>query len=854
MQTTAPTETGPGRDLIRLINESRSLDELMEVLEITGGGEARQRVAQGLLAARASAGGAFRSLEEIVAAPHVGAERVSEILDVARRGRPVRPPEQDEDRIGFRSRILENPNYFGNLDLSPYKPVKLIQGNTTWEELVCVGLYPTISRLEAVIHIKQASGYGGDVCSDGSFEYVRFFVDINDNGVWHDVGLSWAHVYNIPGQKPLCYAVLRHFDDVRKLCSVENIVRVRAILSYNVPPPAGVPGFSPVYGNVLTAQVQIHPRKFIIVDDFLKAFELAKVPIPDPIGPVIAGLDPKAPIQLSSPQPLPLAQLKQHYLDKGVPVHRFAYPAVQKALSTNTSLAALFAPGAQSPLEKIGLVTSEIADVLGKLQLVTDGDTGYEELRCIGLRQTGDILEGVITIKKPFGYGGGLCGDGSTEYVAWWIDFDDGNGFTYMGTSTLKVHDLTTIPDEDVQYAVYRDTDLTDWRLPCDLGARVVRLRAILSWSVAPPPGNPNWVPVWGNREECLIQLQPGSPLGHEPEIETVGDIWVSQIDPSTGLADGDLEFASGAVTEAPFGGEVTITGRIHKPPDAFFGPALEFKYRILIRKDTELDFHPLLNQITVGVSSEPDGLICPNEPCPVVLTPTDDGDGFGPGWYRYLKDETGIERNLVVNTLARWQTTQADEGMWSIKMEAKDPATNTLFTSAQIVRVRIDNTSPSAPPLPLPPPMELCRVRITLDQFTFNGETNPAVPCGEYPVGSILEGTYEAHDPGTADLVNQHFGGVSLDVIPDGPANGAAVEIYEAGSVPLVAPFPSSRAYPTVPTTGESGKWRLNTSGMDPCGYVVRLVASDRTNVGSGALIGFQEVCDLGFCLQESV
>ena len=52
---------------------------------------------------------------------------------------------------------------------------------------------------------------------------------------------------------------------------------------------------------------------------------------------------------------------------------------------------------------------------------------------------------------------------------------------------------------------------------------------------LAPPPGNPNYVPVWGNREQCRVQLHPGTLGGHIPLIETVGDILVSDIDPATG-------------------------------------------------------------------------------------------------------------------------------------------------------------------------------------------------------------------------------------------------------------------------------------------------------------------------------
>ena len=44
------------------------------------------------------------------------------------------------ERTRFTSLLLENPNYFGNVETSPFPPVKVIQGNTTFEQLVCVGL------------------------------------------------------------------------------------------------------------------------------------------------------------------------------------------------------------------------------------------------------------------------------------------------------------------------------------------------------------------------------------------------------------------------------------------------------------------------------------------------------------------------------------------------------------------------------------------------------------------------------------------------------------------------------------------------------------------------------------------
>jgi len=145
------------------------------------------------------------------------------------------------ERTQFKSFLLQNPNYFGNLEVSDFKPIKVIKGNTTFEQMVCVGLNPPYDRLEAVVQIKADSGYGGDICSPGTREYVRFYVDLFDNGVWHDVGVSSVRVHDIPGDKPICYSVRRDFNSIRKFCLFENIVKVRAILQWNVPPPANSP-------------------------------------------------------------------------------------------------------------------------------------------------------------------------------------------------------------------------------------------------------------------------------------------------------------------------------------------------------------------------------------------------------------------------------------------------------------------------------------------------------------------------------------------------------------------------------------------------------------------------------------
>ena len=75
----------------------------------------------------------------------------------------------ERERTHFKALLLSNPNYFGNLKGSKFKPVKLIASNKTYEELTCVGFNPEFDRLEATLRIKQNSGYSGDLCSLGSF-------------------------------------------------------------------------------------------------------------------------------------------------------------------------------------------------------------------------------------------------------------------------------------------------------------------------------------------------------------------------------------------------------------------------------------------------------------------------------------------------------------------------------------------------------------------------------------------------------------------------------------------------------------------------------------------------------------
>jgi hypothetical protein len=191
------------------------------------------------------------------------------------------------------------------------------------------------------------------------------------------------------------------------------------------------------------------------------------------------------------------------------------------------------------------------------------------------------------------------------------------------------------------------------------------------------------------------------------------------------------------------------------------------------------------------------------------------------------------------VDKLASWLTSAAMEGLWRIRITAKDPAGPVLLPGFQVVRVRIDNTPPSGPAGPGATQAQIeADPPLTVTGATLNGTPLPAVACGKFPVGSIISGTYEVHDPGQVSPA-EHFRTLSLSVSPAGPAHGAAT-------------VPSSRSYPVVSTNGEAGTWTLDTHGMDPCGYVIRLHGWDRTNVNSAGY-AFYMAYDVGFCLEPA-
>jgi hypothetical protein len=86
-------------------------------------------------------------------------------------------------------------------------------------------------------------------------------------------------------------------------------------------------------------------------------------------------------------------------------------------------------------------------------------DVSFEELDCLGLEYNLDRLVATIKIKRPSGYSGDLCTQGSVEYVAFWSDWNNTCEWTYLNTVKVNVHDISSIPADGLYYSAILPVD-----------------------------------------------------------------------------------------------------------------------------------------------------------------------------------------------------------------------------------------------------------------------------------------------------------------------------------------------------------------------------------------------------------
>jgi hypothetical protein len=560
-----------------------------------------------------------------------------------------------------------------------------------------------------------------------------------------------------------------------------------------VPPPPNDPNFSPVWGEVHDTNIQIDPLKFIIVGDLAAAL---KVSIPEKLGPFV---DLSQPLPVPKPKPFSPTELQALYKGKGVQPHRFALTAFQHLAGPNVGAQLLMAAGSQGALHGIEISPAEIAKLFPVI-----GDTQYEELEAVGFNQSQNVLTGVIRVKLPNGYSGNLCQAGSFEFVTFWADFDNSGTFaTCLGTTSVNVHDIQQIPKGGLEYSVFLPVDFSAHVQPCESGARVVPIRAILSWQVPAPCSNPNYVPVWGNREETHIQLLPGvATTAQVPFLSSLGDIPESNID-ATGIATGTGIITGFSAVLSPFGGQITIGGHISNA-----APGL--KYRVM-RKP-----HGAPDTTYAPITDEPNGLV-------LTINTWDPMNGWVQTTQKFHADVDGYypfedyssTHSVEGNVMMRWYSTAADDGLaFDVRIDMSVDGNPAHDVHSNVVTALIDNTPPTA-------------------QLDIN--LGGGVECADFAPGAIFTGTYTATD--------LHFKEFAFVIRPAGPAHGVLPSPASGLSTAYVG---GTIADPGV----AAGAYTMNTAGMDPCGYALTLQVWDRTNVNSGQGNNYNEA-SVGFCIQ---
>ncbi len=716
------------------------------------------------------------------------------------------------ERARFRELFLGNPNYFGTMPQLELPVIFPLAASTRYERITCVGLQPQLNRVEAIVSLVQNTGFSGTLCSGGSREFVRFYVSYDGGATWTDLGSTSFPVYDTPGPRPLDYAVSLVAPVRHRLCFVTNQPILRAILSWNVDPTPNTPGFSPVWGNVVDVTIQPDGLPIIKLKDFVTELDL-KLP-----STALQVLDLEADIKVADPAPA-YTLVEAHEAYRGdVEPHRYVFPHIVAGLQLQESPTLPLPPPGPDPapssplpftlpfeLKKLDI---DLSEIIAKLFDTGDGDTSYEELDCIGYDAADDVLMGVLTVKRSNGYSGGPCTSGSLEYVRFWIDWGDGLGWQLAGTSAVRVHDFAVLPPGGLKYALYQPISSSARRKDCVDGPVQPRVRAILSWQSV--PATPTTVPVWGNRVETHIQLSPGAVSALRPVMDTISGVAVCAIDQASGRTTG---------AEQPFGGVLTVTGFIPGAPDRA-APPLKYRIQVLPPGGGALDWQTLTNDVSVTVTEQV-GSGLPAQYGQVLSVDSD-------GYYTYLEDPNPLGtgwRRIAGNVLGQWSTAAPMTGLWTIKLDAKDSAGN--HYSAQTIHC-VDGTLRSSVKVRLDEVAPVTTLAIT--SFERGGATSPAQPCMKFKVGDTLHGTYSVSD--------QHFRRFDLFVLPAANAHSGQ-------------PVPASGSFPVVPTGGTSGTWTIDTTTMEACGYVLQLVAWDRTIV-SGSSVGWRALDKtIGFSIE---
>lgn len=647
----------------------------------------------------------------------------------------------EHTRSNFKTLISINPNYFGTApkvtatgELA-FNSVASQSLNAKYEELRCVGLNPTEDLLEAIIEVKLSYGFSDRLCGKGSKEYVAFFIDYGDGAGWVSAGApTQVNVHDLASvnQHHLFYAVRRAFIPKQILpCSEPQILRVRAILSWETIPTG--PSFSPVWGNVKEAWVQIRPKRRAIlasqvVNDLGAKLAMA---LPLPTAKPMTLPDPQPQFSLSGD--LASIQATIVLTTKDLEEERESGKVEHQRLESVTlieqnpnyfgSISTATEPYDFS--EDIGQLTPQAVQYLTSKYTINpkalqpiclqNPKTKYEELTCLGLYPEEDLLEATIRVKLPYGFNGSLCTLGSMEYVAFYIDW--GAGWDYVDTARLQVHNIST-EKHPLSYAVKAQLKNVEERLKSCDNENTVKVRAILSWNHDPTMYGPNYAPAWGNTLERYVQIRPKTGNGVLCRLEIINDVNVEEIiqsGDSRGLAYDPQDTVPPLTYNRPFGGVIAAWGNVNIPGAAYY------RFRFSIDNGTIWD------QVR-----DSRAVRNPGSWYPVALRKADPD-----GWFSI--DEYNIDKdNYSLTPLLNW-VSNGRNGRYLLQLELADVAKIPLPGQTADVIIQLDNTGVNFyafKDTPISLPASGVAVKDTAGMFkkcdSFNG-TDPIVVFGNF-------------------------------------------------------------------------------------------------------------------------
>jgi len=661
-------------------------------------------------------------------------------------------------------------------------------GISYWEDLSCVGYNPKNSELNAIVSIKRATGYSGGLCTRGSGEYVRFYVDWKDGLGFQDVGFTSFRSHDIsdapPGrQHPLQYMVSLPLEvqGKQRCCGTPVLPTVRAILSWNAIPPPATPGHIPTYGDVEDVDIQINPR-FLY---FGELFDLMQV---KPKSELLDLFDLKALVPQFEPQVSPVTPeiLKQNRALK-IPDHRTLAPIIAPLMASNPSVSGMDFKIDKSLIDLAQIDVSAILEAFVK----TKADTTFEELVCAGLQTANDKLGAVIHIKKEAGYGGDLCRRGTIQYVAFWVDWDNAGaaGYQYMGTAGVEVHNIAPIPDDGLYYSVTLPIDVTKYLRSCK-NPNVVKVRAVLSWNTPPSTTDSLDLTTFGNRLDRLAQIRPGETIGTDlvHRFDFIGNVPVTEIDPATHLAFPNP--LANLSNNRPWGGQVNLRAKLFNT-----GAPYNAHFQVQYYEPLVSNWLPVNNQHTFTT-------VRPLGAGTVFTNIFIDSSVYG-GWFPYVANP-GAYEDIVNDVLAVWNTA-GRSGAYRVRLAyTTDHSHNTAnisYSEEYVIQLNnvYFNVNPGYGAAVNP--------AFTVDMVIDGGD------CHTYAKKEIIQGHLRA--------IDQYFGRWELDVQPTSHITGPVVYTPAGGVRNVISALDNGDT---------NAAWTLDTSNIDPCGYTARVRAYKRT------------------------